>query len=62
MDKTPGYVTGHLILQKNPAQRIPGQFVNKTNNFSHQQKVIDFIVIFFFSYKYQFMDVYRKLS
>ena len=37
-DEAPEKLTGHMILPKDPAQRIPGQFVNKTSNFSHQTK------------------------
>ena len=29
IDKAPTYATGQLISQKNPVQRISGQFVNK---------------------------------
>ena len=39
-DEAPTYETGHLILLKNPVQRIPGQFVNKTCKFSHQKNLL----------------------
>ena len=61
MDETPAFVTGHMISPKNPIQRILCQFVNKTQFFT-SEKCIGLIVIFFFSYNYQFMDVYRTAT
>ena len=40
MDEISEYVTGHLISPKHPVQRIAGQFVNKTCNFSHLKNII----------------------
>ena len=37
MGEAPPYKTGHLISPKNPVQRIPGQFVNRTRIFSHKK-------------------------
>ena len=51
IDETLAYITGHLISPKTPVQPLPDKFVNKTRNFSHH--------FYFFSYKYQFIEVYR---
>ena len=40
MDDSPTYGTGHPILPKNQVQKIPGQFVNKTGNFSRQKNLL----------------------
>ena len=45
MNEAPAYVKGHLISLKNPVQRIPGQFVNKTQFYS-SEKLINLIMIF----------------
>ena len=37
MDKAPAYIADQLISERNPIQRMPGQFVNKTSNFSKQK-------------------------
>ena len=37
MDAAPTYETGHVYLKK--TLRIPGHFVNKTRNFSHQNNL-----------------------
>ena len=40
MDETQSYVTGPLISPKNQVERIPGQFINKIRNFSHQKNAL----------------------
>ena len=58
MDEAPAYVTGHLILLKKLRK---DQFL-QNKQFFRSKKLIEIFVIFFFSYKYQFMDVYRIVS
>ena len=40
MNEAPENVTGHLISTKDPAQRILGQFVNKTHSLLHQKNLL----------------------
>ena len=51
MDETTAYITCHPIPPKNPVQWITGRIVNKTRNLLISGKLIDIIVICFFSYK-----------
>ena len=45
-NEAPAYVKDPLISPKNKTeQKILGQFVNKTRNFSHPKILIDFIVV-----------------
>ena len=60
-DEAPACVIGHLTKPKNPVQRIRGKFVKQNTQFFISEKLIDLIVCFF-SYKYQFMDVNRTAS
>ena len=40
MDDNTAHKTGHLILPKYPIQKILGQFVYKTSNFSLQKNIL----------------------
>ena len=56
MDEALTYVTAHLIYKKTStkdSRSIPKQ----NTQFFTSEKLIDLIVIFFFSYNYQFIDV-----
>ena len=46
MDEAPAYVTGYTI-SKNPVQKIPSQFVNKTRIFFHIRKTLWFNCVLF---------------
>ena len=57
MDEDLTYVTAHLIYKKKTSTKDSRSIPKQNTQFFTSEKLIDLIVIFFFSYNYQFIDV-----
>ena len=62
MDEASAYTTGQSDLAENPSLKASESICEQNMKFFKTKKLIDLIMIFVFSYKYQFMDVYRTAS